>query len=71
MKYKYYSTQRPVASGTYPKPKNNPAMFIHNFNERKYIAEIGRMAWGYVEYDKPLTNEDIDGYELTPVAFFK
>lgn len=68
MKYKYYSTQRPVSAGTYPKPKE--AMLIHNFNERQYVTEIGRLAWGYIEYDKPLENEDIDGYELIPAAFF-
>ena len=70
MKYKYYSTQRPVSAGTYPKPKDNPAMLIHNFNEREYVPEIGRLAWGYIEYDKPLENADIDGYELIPAALF-
>lgn len=54
MKYRYYSTQRPVTPGAYPKPKNNPAMLIHNFSSREYVPEIGRQAWGYVEYDKPL-----------------
>lgn len=29
-----------------------------------------RLAWGYIEYDKPLENADIDGYELIPAAFF-
>lgn len=28
VKYRYYSTQRPVTPGAYPKPKNNPAMLI-------------------------------------------
>lgn len=69
MKYRYYSTQRPVSAGTYPKPKDNPAMLIHNYNERQYVTEIGRLAWGYIEYDKPLENADIDGYELIPAAF--
>ena len=50
MKYRYYSTQRPVSAGTYPKPKDNPAMLIHNYNERQYVTEIGRLAWGYIEY---------------------
>jgi hypothetical protein len=70
VKYRYYSTQRPVTPGAYPKPKNNPAMLIHNFSSREYVPEIGRQAWGYVEYDRPLENEDIDGYELAPAAFF-
>lgn len=70
MRYRYYSTQRLVLPGTYPKPKNNPAVFIRNFDRRPYVPEIGRQAWGYVEYNGPLENEDIDGYELTPAAFF-
>ena len=70
VKYRYYNTQRPVTPGAYPKPKNNPAMLIHNFSSREYVPEIGRQAWGYVEYDRSLENEDIDGYELTPAAFF-
>lgn len=49
MRYKYYSTQRPVTPGAYPKPKNNPAILIHNFSSREYVPEIGRQAWGYVE----------------------
>lgn len=28
LKYKYYSTQRPVGTGTYPKPAGNPATAI-------------------------------------------
>ena len=59
-----------AAAGVAACPKDNPAMLIHNFNERQYVTEIGRLAWGYIEYDKPLENEDIDGYELIPAAFF-
>lgn len=70
MKYKYYSTQRPVGPGTYPEPKENPAMILHNFPEKEFVPEIGRSAWGYVEYDRPLKNEDMNGYELVPAAFF-
>lgn len=60
----------PGNAGDISKPKNNPAMLIHNFNSREYVPEIGRIAWGYIEYDKPLENKDIDGYELMPAAFF-
>lgn len=70
VKYRYYSTQRPVSAGAYPKPKDKQVTLIHNFNERQYVGEIGRPAWGYIEYDKPLENADIDGYELIPAAFF-
>ncbi len=66
-KYRYYSMMRPVMPGTYPKPDGNPAMLIHNFNRREYVSEIGREAWGYIEYDKPLTEKQISDYELKGV----
>ena len=35
-----------------------------NFPERVYCEEIGREAWGYIDYREPLENEDIENYEL-------
>lgn len=61
---RYFSTQRPVSPGTYPKPDGNPAKLIHNFGSRKFITNIGKEAWGYVEYEKPLTEKDAANYEL-------
>ena len=49
VKYRYYSTQRPVTPGAYPKPKNNPAMLIHNFSRREYVPEIGQQAFNHRE----------------------
>lgn len=71
MKYKYYSTQRPVMPGTYPKPKDNPAMLIHNFEKREYVPEIGRLAWGYVEYDKPLEIRILTATNLYQLLSFR
>lgn len=58
---KYYSTQRPVAPGTFPKEGVNS---ITNFDTRKFIPEINRYAWGYIEYDTQLSGEDAAQYEL-------
>lgn len=69
MRYRYYSTQRPIAPGTYPNTKDNPALLIRNFSGRMYIPEIRWNAWGYVEYGKPLAKEDADRYELLPARF--
>lgn len=54
---RYYSTLRPVGPGTVPR---GFATF-RNYDQPKFIEEIGRKAWGYVEYEKPLARpEDWD-----------
>ena len=61
---RYYSTQRPVAPGTFPKPDGNKIVDIHNFERKTYCEEINREAWGYIDYEKHLTRYDADSYEL-------
>lgn len=58
---RYYSTQRPVMPGGYPKKGNEE---IHNFDTRTFCEEIGREAWGYIEYQEPLSKKETDAYEL-------
>ena len=66
--YRYYSTQRPVDLGTFPKPPDNPVVEIHNFDaDSRVPVENGMIqAWGYVEYQKPLTEQQASDYELRP-----
>ena len=66
MAYKYWSTQRPVAPGTFPKPNGNKVTFIHNFNKRRFWGPIEREAWGWIEYEKELTEKEWKDYELIP-----
>lgn len=61
---KYYSTQRPVMPGSFPKPQGNKVLAIENFDRRTYCPEIEREAWGYLEYEQPLTEKDVAAYEL-------
>lgn len=35
--YRYYSTQRPVDLGTFPKPPGNAPVEIINFDERRMV----------------------------------
>lgn len=49
MKYRYYSTQRPIMPGGYPKPQNNEVLEIENFDNKKFVEEVGCQAWGYIE----------------------
>lgn len=63
--YRYYSTQRPVAPGTFPgKPKN-----IENFDSRESVCNGQMQAWGYLEYEKPLTEKQMNDYELKPAVY--
>lgn len=62
--YRYYS-RRPVDLGTYPKKDGSPVNIV-NFDSRIPVEDGSIRAWGYVEYTKPLTQKDIDDYELTP-----
>ena len=66
--YRYYSTQRPVDIGTFPKPPDNPVVKIHNYDADSRIpVENGMIqVWGYVEYQKPLTEKEVGDYELRP-----
>lgn len=61
--YKYYSTQRPVDIGTYPKTENGPVKII-NFDKRTIFEDENCRAWGFLEYKNPLTEKQIDDYEL-------
>lgn len=67
MKYRYYSTQRPIMPGGYPKPQNNEVLEIENFDNKKFVEEVGCQAWGYIEYEKPLGHFDVVGCELVAV----
>lgn len=61
MLYSYYSTQRPISIGTYPKWG---LIEFENYDERTYIEDIGKEAWGQLIYDRKLSPEELCDYEL-------
>ncbi len=63
---RYYSTQRPVMPGSYPKPEGNAVLETVSFDDKTYCEKLGREAWGYVEYERPLSEEEAQGWELIP-----
>ena len=67
MSYRYYSKSRPVMPGSYPKPENNSVVEILNFDNKTFVEEVQKAAWGYIEYEKPLGHFDIVNYELVAV----
>ena len=66
-KYRYYSTQRPIALGTYPNGENKPVV-IENFDDRQTVENGQLQAWGYLEYEKPLSQKEMNDYELKAVS---
>lgn len=61
---RYYSCERPISIGTYPKIEENPVLNIVNFDERQYVSAIKNKAYGYIEYENPLDDEVLKSYEL-------
>lgn len=61
---RYYSTQRPVAPGSYP--CKDSVVEIHNFDNRTFCEKIGTEAWGYIEYSCELPEKEAAEYELVP-----
>lgn len=66
---RYYSTQRPVMPGGFP--KKAAVEKIENFDTKTFCEEIGREAWGFIEYLEPLTKEEADAYELIQAGLKK
>ena len=64
---RYYSTQRPITPGSFPRVAFTAVKEIVNFERKTYCEEIGREAWGYIDYEKPLDRYDCNAYELTAV----
>lgn len=64
--YQYYSTQRPVDIGTYPKPAENLPLEIINYDGRIQVERGAFLAWGELRYAKPLTARQQSEYELRP-----
>lgn len=59
---RYYSIMRPVMPGSYP--KKAAVQEIENFDEKTFCEEIGREAWGYIDYSEELTESEAADYEL-------
>ena len=64
MIYSYYMTQRPPMPGAQPE---GMISFV-DYNERRFIPELGRKAWAIIRYERELTPEEISDYELVPAS---
>ncbi len=66
MVFKYYSTQRPIDIGTYPKLPNDPQVEMTFFSGRQPVESGTVLAWGVLAYNAPLSPKQIEDYELRP-----
>ena len=64
--FKYYSTQRPVDIGTFPKPPRNAPDEIVNYDQRVPVENGAFLAWGHLTSTRPLTKRQTSDYELRP-----
>lgn len=60
--YTYYCKEKAPQLGHVPAPG---LLFIESFPDRRYVAEIDRMAWGRLVYTRELTPEEVRVWELT------
>lgn len=61
--YRYYCTKQPKGLCAVPYIED-AHMDGETFREARYIPEIDCMAWGWVEYDTPLTPAVIAQFKL-------
>ena len=59
--YKYYSLIRPISIGTIP---DCTIREVVNFNQRQYVEEIMRQAWGYFLTPDEIPEEKLQAYSL-------
>jgi hypothetical protein len=66
---RYYSTERPLTPGAYPEMSQKPLNIV-NFDDKCYCEEVGREAWGYIEYENPLASTVSQHYNLVQEGVF-
>lgn len=59
--YKYYSVIRPISVGTVP---HCTIREVVNFDQRQYVEEIMRQAWGYFLTPNEIPKEQLLAYNL-------
>lgn len=60
--YKYYALYRPFSLGCTPQPENNAVLSMVNYGQKEVHDDIE--AWGEIVFEKPLTHEMVEKYEL-------
>lgn len=61
--YRYYTRFRPPMPGAIPR---EGLVLVHGYDDRQLVDGVS--AWGYVEYDRPLTEKEVRDYELAAAS---
>lgn len=64
--YHYYTTY-PLDIGTFPKTPGGPVK-LEPFDKRQPVEGGTFRAWGVLTYNEPLTDRQVDNYELRPAS---
>lgn len=57
--YRYYTLYRPPMPGAIPR---RGLVRVYSYDYKQSFDGVG--AWGFAEYDRPLTAQEINDYEL-------
>jgi len=60
---RYYSKLRPVSIGTFPV---GMAVETHNYDRRQYVEDAGCEVYGYIDYNRVLSEDEVSHYDLVP-----
>lgn len=59
-----YAIHRPIGPFTWPSEHADKVAEIVNWDERRYVEEVGRWAFGYIDWAEDVPMEDLRRYEL-------
>lgn len=60
-RYRYYQSQRPVDIATQPKD----FIYFENYDKRSFNEDAGCEVWGFVDYERELTDKELKDFELS------
>lgn len=59
-----YAIHRPIGPFTWPSEHRDKVADIVNYDTLTYVPEIGRNAFGHIDFKEDVPREDLDRYEL-------
>lgn len=60
----YFSTKNPLTPGKFPEPDGNRVLEVINFDKRTYCPNPSLYCWGFIKYEKPLSEKEAAAYGL-------
>ncbi len=67
--YRYYALRGPIREESCPKSPGNLLLDIVHYSMGLSVDDAGHVAWGYLEYLRPLSGEICQNYGLMPAGW--